>query len=1155
MSEDLKGLLERSRSPGKLKERRQFSLSREKALEKMREFSLRDPATYILELVQAAVFADARWIAIDVSPERLFFAWIGGRHPTPQQLEHVFDYLFLDRADAETRHVVQLAIGLNALLQRKPRSIAIEAGDGRLEGTARLELSAAGAGHFGRPESAIHGTWLSVDFSQSWLSRFAPDEALSEVNQVQRACQHCPVPILLNYRAPFGYRSRREISLPGFRDVLSVDENGRRILLAMPTTTDQARKGFQIVVGGVHICNRVLPALGLLRVQGASLPLVGVICDDRLRKTADQGDIVEDDRFTEMLHAVQPHATALIRTAPGHAGHQPPVLPRIPTAAPRAAHPRDGAGTALVAEPLPEPLLQVGARPAMRLADLKARPPQSPLFWVQPEAVDGLGRAVDPRSFPHSLLILRPGQALSLAAELGQGAVAWLQTGTEAEFLSRAMEQKSRVHEVQLALGPDEGLGARATLILRHHLDGPPPTWAGNPPDSTPMLVQVQGTTVWCNTLRLDLPGCSAVLELRDGSFDRERGPPRLLALVRRHAWRLLLARLPGAGSDRTPIAELTVAVLAMGLCQHFVGTRPSTLALSLPTSWGALAGQLRRLPLLETTGASLSLDELLDALNQPGPTLPCFEVADPIAFERLAPLAQRLGTAHFRLAGSSDRALLTLVLPDRGFSRWARGRVDGSGVGGSLQAMLVLVDSFQAELVAPGWTLGQRLGPNLVLLLPEGGSSPPEARIRNGLELMLDQLVRVVATDHWSELVPDPQGQERARQAGRLALLHLTTLLRPANARCVLASDGKRSVSLDELSDEGQDLHLAPRHGVRVVESSTVLVSWAELRVLEQAGLPIRLRFDDHPDIWTLSPEPAEAEGLAAEADGWLIREPLRIPGLVGWVGLRRPYDPTCAVWIQESGELIALSVHEGQLPCHGMAWSISSDDSVGPEQRAQLEIARLALYQSLAERLGQETDPAWRTEAEAYAIDFAVEAWRRAASHPPTTTARRLSGGLRLYTADGTDAGSVQSWLETDPQRRPAVRGHADRWRRVEAIVGASSTPLVGLGLTNLSRRLGLALATVVPDHSPKVELVRTEGQGTSAARWLATGPDDLTIQLELDDRHPLVAEALSGSIEATNLLLIELGRICRRALEREDLVVPLVVLQDRLLAPTVR
>ena len=126
----LDDLLARSRSPGKFVERRRFTLSREKAIEKQREFALRHPRQYVLELVQAAVFAGATYIAIDTRPHTMLVAWVGGKPLGGKQVENLLDYLFADRGDPEIRHLVQLAVGVNAILQRRPRTLRIESGDG-----------------------------------------------------------------------------------------------------------------------------------------------------------------------------------------------------------------------------------------------------------------------------------------------------------------------------------------------------------------------------------------------------------------------------------------------------------------------------------------------------------------------------------------------------------------------------------------------------------------------------------------------------------------------------------------------------------------------------------------------------------------------------------------------------------------------------------------------------------------------------------------------------------------------------------------------------------------------------------------------------------------------------------------------------------------
>ncbi len=315
----LDDLLARSRSPGRLVERRSFTLSREKAIEKQREFALRHPRQYVLELVQAAVFGGAKYIAIDTRPHSLLVAWVGGDPLGTRELEGLFDYLFADRGDARWRHMVQLAIGVNAILQRKPRTLRIESGDGQT--AIRMDLDAQGKGTVGQPTDPIAGTYLYVEYGSGFFSRFRTSTWTEEQGLVEERCLYTPVPILLNGSAPFGYRGSRHIEIFGARLQEHFDESGRRGVVAIHSSP-RAPTGFRMVVGGVWISTLPLETL-------ASRPLVGVICDDDLRKTADQSDIVQDHRYVGMLHAVQPVATRLMRKQEG-SSYRPPPLPPIP---------------------------------------------------------------------------------------------------------------------------------------------------------------------------------------------------------------------------------------------------------------------------------------------------------------------------------------------------------------------------------------------------------------------------------------------------------------------------------------------------------------------------------------------------------------------------------------------------------------------------------------------------------------------------------------------------------------------------------------------------------------------------------------------------------------------------------------------------------
>jgi len=517
----LDAILARSRDPGVFVERREFTLSREKALEKLREFSLRHPSQYVLELIQAAVFAGASYIAVDISEDRLLVAWVGGRPCQAPELEQLFDYLFADRAAPETRHLVQLAIGLNAALQRRPRLIRIESGDGDPQGAVRLDLDKRGEGSLGRSADALAGTYVAVEYARSWFARFSGQEFQPEEALIESRCPYLPVPLLLNGRAPFGYRAQRRVDDFGSQRQLRFDEGGRRGVLALedkPAAFEQERalrpeRGFHMVVGGVWITTLKLPQLGSLPDgEGGARPLRGVLCDDRLRKSADQSDIVQDERFLELLHAVQPLATRLIRTCPTGSKYRPPALPPLRASPASAPDADEGAAPEL----LPPRISQLAPRRQCDLAALRALPAELPVFWVDHDEQQELSVAGDPGRFPYPVLVLTPGQVETLARKAPQLALGRLRTPADVDFVRGALERRRPMRQVTRPV-------AGGSLNLHLHLAGgvPDPLQGG---ESCPSLALVaDGRSAWYGHLDLRLPGVSAALQLDEEPEDPQQ--------------------------------------------------------------------------------------------------------------------------------------------------------------------------------------------------------------------------------------------------------------------------------------------------------------------------------------------------------------------------------------------------------------------------------------------------------------------------------------------------------------------------------------------------------------------------------------------------------------------------------------------------------
>ena len=237
-------LLERSRSPGTFVERRRFSLARDKAIEKMKEFSLRDPRQCRMGFIQGAVFAEATYIAVDTHRDRIVVGWVGRAVPTAAKSSETSSTTCLPTSPTASTHVVQLAIALNALLQRKPKVLRVESGDGTSAGTVRLDLDPSGKGTVGVPEAGLAGTYILAEFGGgSWFDRFKGRTVTPEQELVETRCRYTPVrscsmappPSDTGPPAASWHRRRRRTSTTGAR---------RELPSICPKTRPQHRGGW-----------------------------------------------------------------------------------------------------------------------------------------------------------------------------------------------------------------------------------------------------------------------------------------------------------------------------------------------------------------------------------------------------------------------------------------------------------------------------------------------------------------------------------------------------------------------------------------------------------------------------------------------------------------------------------------------------------------------------------------------------------------------------------------------------------------------------------------------------------------------------------------------------------------------------------------------
>ena len=1111
----LDDLLARSRSPGAFVERKKFTLSREKAIEKQREFALRHPSQYVLELIQAAVFAGATYLAIDARPGSILVAWVGGRPFLQRELSDLLDYLFADRTDANTRHLVQLAVGVNAILQRKPQTLRIETGDGK--SSVRVDLDHKGSGSVGEVEDPIAGTYLFAEFGGGWFQRFMGNTHTPEQTLIEERCLYTPVPILLNGRAPFGYRGTRHIEIFGARYQSHFDEDGRRGVVALHS--DQRVTGYRMVTGGVWISTLPLPEL-------ATQPLVGVICDDGLRKTADHSDIVQDWRFAKMLHAVQPYASSVMQKTAKN--YRPPRLPRVVEPKPEA--PGETVREEVKLEPLPEPLPAKEPRKAVSLNQLKllrkATPAESPIFWCPPEVSRELERYADPHRFAFPLFILTPGQAATLERELKDVQVHKIASRADVDFIRRVMERqaRTRVHRFR-----DRGTDIELTL----HLEGDPPGW-GDIPAGVPFCSIAKDKTVAAGTVNgvrvqlstqverepaplsqpLELPGVS--VRVLEPSAGRAIPDDVLVDKILAEAWHLAL---PDDGTADRPLLAALLGQVAIPRLIN--GDR--AIGVSLPV--GHPAGLRTATLALAMDGSPVSMGTLEDLIG----TNEVVEVRDRAELNGLMRLEQRLGFGHLWHADLAGRPA------------W------GVGYVGHRWVWLDSRDAWRkgmTQVIFVGSTFRPRLGdqdwhtvshPHPVLVHAVRHSAEPE-HAEAGWELLYRELARMEFTDTWTSN-PHPHGLSgrRARGMGRLALLHLANMLEHVDQPLLMPTDGGARRSLRDVRTEA-GARLVARQGVQVSEPWTFALTADERAAIDQPDNPLVLRYDDPPEVW--------ASLTDDEKPGWLLHEQVREGGLSGWLGLRHPYDHTTGLLVRATGRLVGIPELDRKIPCHGLLWPDGEARVPTPEQEQLLQLAGLRLYQKLVELLSTERDRERIETARRYAMHFVL---RSHAGGKLSATARELARRAEVRDADGSVWGTLEAWLGAPVDQRPGLPEGMDELARLQTQTTELVAPRHGDEDASFEERLTTAVAN--PEVRIFVERVNRGNAGPVVP--IASRCSRDSVALGLNEDHRLVQALLDGSARAREVLLLECARKICSSLTAHQRPTKLPPLQQKLVA----
>jgi hypothetical protein len=174
---------------GEVESKGEFTLDREKAKVKMRQFQLAEPDRYVLLLVQAAILKGAENIVFDIDTDDMRMSF-DGEPFSAADVDELYTSLFGGKRDRTIRARRELAMALNAAMGLNPRYVVLESGDG--ERGIRLELRPEQEDVVEAVDGMAAGTRIHVkdQFRAGLLIRFVRD-LRGEILEEKRLREHC----------------------------------------------------------------------------------------------------------------------------------------------------------------------------------------------------------------------------------------------------------------------------------------------------------------------------------------------------------------------------------------------------------------------------------------------------------------------------------------------------------------------------------------------------------------------------------------------------------------------------------------------------------------------------------------------------------------------------------------------------------------------------------------------------------------------------------------------------------------------------------------------------------------------------------------------------------------------------------------------------
>lgn len=285
-------LIARLSAEGEVESRGEFTLDREKAKVKMRQFQLADPHRYVLVLVQAAVIKGATRIDFEIDADDMRMSFDGAPF-TAADLDELYTSLFGGKRDRTIRARQELAVALNAAMGLNPRYIVLDSGDG--ESGVRLELRPDRPDVVETAEKIEAGTRIHVkdQFRPGLLVRFLRDlrGEIIEERHLRRSCAWATVEIhldgqLISQQPPLAGAAGR-VELRG------ADANG----VAGFSQDEDWRARVQVLNNGVWLAEHVLPRF--------PLGFRAVVDGTALEKDVSQTDVVRNAEYDRLRFALR----------------------------------------------------------------------------------------------------------------------------------------------------------------------------------------------------------------------------------------------------------------------------------------------------------------------------------------------------------------------------------------------------------------------------------------------------------------------------------------------------------------------------------------------------------------------------------------------------------------------------------------------------------------------------------------------------------------------------------------------------------------------------------------------------------------------------------------------------------------------------------